>query len=157
MSNSRNNPFALPSIHASDLSTSSRFRRVDFDNEHIKNTISQPFSTHARSNSNRSRLKPIPTQPSLPPIDFDLSSSQRSFRRHGGHTRSILRKQTISSSTSSNTSTDISQRKYGHNRLLSPVSKEFDDTPLGTRSQRLFGGSECFAQIMNELEQQEQK
>ena len=30
-----------------------------------------------------------------------------------------------------------------------------DEIPLGTRSQRLFGGSECFAQIMNELEEQQ--
>ena len=53
-----------------------------------------------------------------------------------------------------NTATDLSQRKT-QNRLLTPSSTSVTDhLPLGTRSQRLFGGSECFAQIMNELEQQ---
>ncbi len=32
-----------------------------------------------------------------------------------------------------------------------------DEIPLGTRSKLLFGGSECFAQIMNELENQNEK
>ena len=68
-----------------------------------------------------------------------------------GQTRSILRKQTSSSSSAA--STEITSRKTG-SRMLTPSSTIIDDVPLGTRSQRLFGGSECFAQIMNELEQQ---
>jgi hypothetical protein len=89
--------------------------------------------------------------PESTPTDFDLSHSQRTFQRHGVHTRSILRKQV--SSSSSVASTDAGSRRT-RGRLLTPASTIIDEIPLGTRSQRLFGGSECFAQIMNELEEQ---
>ncbi|CAF4889323.1 unnamed protein product, partial [Rotaria magnacalcarata] len=69
----------------------------------------------------------------------------------GHHTRSILRKQ--NGSSSSIISTEVDYRRH-RSRILTPVSTTIDEIPLGTRSQRLFGGSECFAQIMNELEQQ---
>jgi hypothetical protein len=151
LSNSRNTNFALPAIHVSDLSTSSRFRRVEFGDEQIKNPIPQLSSSHRQSTLNKTRLKPLSTELShhLPPIDLNLSSSSRTLHQHG-HRRSILRKQ--NSSSSSNT-TDIINRKV-QSRILTPLSKDLGDIPLGTRSQRLFGGSEFFAQIMNELEQQ---
>jgi len=146
---SRHNHLALPPIHVSNLSTSSRFRHVDFDNEQMKNP------TPESSTSNKIGLKSLSTESSnILPIDLDLFSSQRSLRRQGlvaGHTRSILRKQ--NSPTSSNISTEIIDQNL-HNQILTPPSKILDDIPLGTRSRRLFGGSECFAQIMNELEQQ---
>lgn len=93
--------------------------------------------------------------PENTPIDFDLHSSQKNIHRNGlggAHTRSILRKQI--SSCSSIVSTDVDYRK-SRSRILTPASSVIDEIPLGTRSQRLFGGSECFAQIMNELEQQQ--
>jgi hypothetical protein len=157
LSNSRSNHhFLLPPIHVSDSSTSSRFRRVDFNDEKIKNSIPEPSSSHRQSIFNKTQLKPLLTESSnrLPPIDRDLSSSQRTLRRHGlinNHTRSILRKQ--NSSFSSNTSTESTNQKF-QSQILTPLSKDLDDAPLGTRSQRLFGGSEFFAQIMNELEEQ---
>jgi hypothetical protein len=40
---------------------------------------------------------------------------------------------------------------------MTPSSTAVDEIPLGTRSKLLFGGSDCFAQIMNELEQQNEK
>ena len=80
--------------------------------------------------------------------DLDLNSSHN--RRPRARTRSILRKQT--SSCSSEIS-EVSQRR-NRSRVLSPVSTIVDEVPLGTQSQRLFGGSKCFAEIMNELEEQ---
>jgi len=43
--------------------------------------------------------------------------------------------------------------------IVSPFKNyvDVDEIPLGTRSKLLFGGSECFAQIMNELENQNEK
>lgn len=152
-SNSRLNHFVLPSINKSDFSTSSRFRRVDFGGEQTKKSIPEVSLSHWKSISIKTRLKPITTESSNPSLNLDLSSSQRSLRRNGllpGHTRSILRKQP--SISSSNTS-----HPQLHSRVLTPSSTIRDDIPLGTRSQRLFGGSECFAQIMNELEQQKKK
>jgi hypothetical protein len=135
LSISRPNQLVLPPIHVSDLSTSSRFRRVDFDEKKRKKS--------------HSKLKPLSIEPSNP---LPSSSSSSSSRRHafvvGSQTRSILRKQT--SISSSSTLTEIN-----HHQKLTPSSTIINDIPLGTRSQRLFGGSECFAQIMNELEQQE--
>jgi hypothetical protein len=116
----------------------------------------------SRSELNKSRLQTLSPEsfsdnPSLPPIDLNFSSSSKNLRRYGlvnnGHTRSILRKQT--SISPSNTSTDVPNRKL-HRRIVTPSSTFVDTIPLGTRSQRLFGGSECFAQIMNELEQQKE-
>lgn len=95
-----------------------------------------------------------PLESPLPPTEIDLSHSHRSFPRPAaGQTRSILRKQI--SSNSSVASADIAYRSY-RNPLITPASTIVDEIPLGTRSQRLFGGSECFAQIMNELEEQTQ-
>lgn len=68
-------------------------------------------------------------------------------------TRSILRKQTSSSSSAG--SIDGASMKPSRPGLLTPSSALNDEIPLGTKSQRLFGGSECFAQIMNELEEQQ--
>ena len=85
-------------------------------------------------------------------LESDISNSQRSFQKfQPTQTRSILRKQI--SSTSSVASLDIGYRA-NRSRLLTPASTIIDDIPLGTKSQKLFGGSECFAQIMNELEEQ---
>ncbi|CAM4814439.1 unnamed protein product [Rotaria magnacalcarata] len=151
----------LPGTNFSNLSTSSRSRRVDFGYEKAKNSMHNSQSLHPPSKSVKRRtlkkLEPIATEPlsnqKIPVIDND-SSSQRSLRQEGlvaGNLRSILRKQTISSP--SVTSTDVSSRKM-RSRALTPSSTVLDDMPLGTRSRRLFGGSECFAQIMNELEQQ---
>ncbi|CAF4719902.1 unnamed protein product [Rotaria socialis] len=151
----------LPGINFSNLSTSSRSRHVDFGYEKTKNSMHNSRSLHPPSKSVKRRtlkkLEPIATEPlnnqKIPAIDND-SSSQRSLRQDGlvpGNLRSILRKQTISSP--SVTSTDVSSRKM-RSRALTPSSTVLDDMPLGTRSRRLFGGSECFAQIMNELEQQ---
>ncbi|CAF2496631.1 unnamed protein product [Rotaria sp. Silwood2] len=151
----------LPAINAPNLSTSSRFRRVDFGNEQVKNPVSSPPLSRWQSTLMKTRTPPK-LQPLLaesnnnntkPPTDLD-ASPQQSLRRHGfvtGHLRSILRKQV--SSSQSVTSTEVSMRKM-RSQLLTPSSTVLDDIPLGTRSQRLFGGSECFAQIMNELEQQ---
>ena len=151
----------LPGIHFSNLSTSSRSRRVDFGYEKVKNSMHSSRSLHPPSMSVKRRtlkkLEPIATEPlnnQKPPVIDNDSSSQRSLRPDGlvaGKLRSILRKQTILSP--SVTSTDVSSRKM-HSRALTPSSTVLDDMPLGTRSRRLFGGSECFAQIMNELEQQ---
>jgi hypothetical protein len=149
----------LPAIHVSDLSTSSRLRRVDFDNEESRNPIPDSLHSHGRTTLIKTRtltkLKPISTAvDNPPPLDLDLSSSQQSLRRNGlvvSQTRSILRKQP--SLCSSGLSTDVSSRK-ARSRIITPSSTVLDDIPLGTRSQRLFGGSECFAQIMNELEHQ---
>jgi hypothetical protein len=88
------------------------------------------------------------------PPDHELSNAQKNLPQNSlgsGHTRSILRKQT--SLTSSIVSSDVGSRRY-RNRLLTPASTLIDEIPLGTKSQRLFGGSEFFAQIMNELEEQ---
>ena len=134
----------LPIISLVDSSTSSsRSRRVDFDDDQTK--FKAPITK-------RIRLKPIPADlsNSPPASSVNSSASSRNFRRHGlaalGQTRSILRKKdSISSST-------LSQSKTRSSISSSIV----DEIPLGTRSQRLFGGSEYFAQIMNELEEQEQ-
>ena len=152
--NSRHPYFQLPEIHISNASTSSRHRRVDFNDEPLKTPIREPW----RPSFSKTRLKSISTvsstSHSLPPINSNLSSFHRTLRRHGlinnAQTHSILRKQT--STSSSTISTEINNQKR-HSRLLTPLSTNIDRIPLGTRSQRLFGGSECFAQIMNELEQ----
>jgi hypothetical protein len=81
--------------------------------------------------------------------DLDLNNSHHLGARR---TRSILRKQ--ASSCSSEVS-EISMRRI-RSRILTPVSTIIDEMPLGTKSQRLFGGSKCFAEIMNELEEQKQ-
>lgn len=86
------------------------------------------------------------------PTEYDLSSSQRGFPRGApNQTRSILRKQ--NSIVSSVASGDINYRHH-RPRLLTPASTIIDEVPLGTKSRQLFGGSECFAQIMNELQEQ---
>ena len=140
----RNHHSVLPAIHVSDLATSSRSRHVDFNNEQMKS------STSNLSSLNKIRtlpkIQPLSTESSHHPIDLDTSSSHR-------HTRSILRKQTVSS-CSSEISNDIRKNR---SRIITPTSTVVDDIPLGTRSQLLFGGSSCFAQIMNELEQQNNK
>ncbi len=138
----RNHRSVLPAIHVSDLSTSSRSRRVDFDNEQMKTSTSN-FSSLNKIRT-LPKIQPLSTESSHHPIDLDTSSSSHR------HTRSILRKQTISS-CSSEISNDIRKNR---SRVITPTSTVVDDIPLGTRSQLLFGGSSCFAQIMNELEQQ---
>ncbi len=150
LSASKNNQFTLPTIHVSD---SSRSRHVDFDNEQKTKSILKS------SKSNKIKLKQLSTESlnPLPPIDLNSSSSSslRIWRQHGlmaGTARSILRKQN-SLSSSTTTSTEITNQKLSHH-LLIPSSTHVNDIPLGTRSQRLFGGSEYFVQIMNELEQQ---
>ena len=145
----------LPSIQISD--PSSRYRRVDFDDEKSRNVS-------PRSNGSK-RNHPV----KLPSLASDslstFSSENRSIefdalppRRRPGlvavQTRSILRKQ-ATGSLSSVESTDGNFLKPSRARLLTPSSAFIDEIPLGTRSQRLFGGSECFAQIMNELEEQQ--
>ncbi len=147
LSISRNNQFVLPPIHVPDTSTSSRLRRVDFNDEQRKNSLPK------LSTKNKTRLKPLSIErPNpLPPLNLNSSSSSSSRRNGfvaGGQTRSILRKQTSLSSSNASTETI-------HQEKLTPSSTVTDDIPLGTRSQLLFGGSECFAQIMNELEQHE--
>jgi hypothetical protein len=161
----RNKYPVLPAIPSYDPSLSPRSRHVDFDNEQ---RIGKQKSSHRQSAISKARILPKlrPTEressvnnhneitPDGTPIDFDLSSSQKMFHQNGltvRHTRSILRKQT--SSCSSIASIDNSHRR-NRSRLLTPSSTIIDEIPLGTRSQRLFGGSECFAEIMNELEEQ---
>lgn len=90
------------------------------------------------------------TSPESLVTDYDLSISQKSLPRAPLHTRSILRKQT---SQRSSITSDTNTRKT-RSRLVSPNPTIIDEIPLGTKSQRLFGGSECFAQILNELEEQ---
>jgi hypothetical protein len=126
----------LPPIQVSDAS---RPRRVDFDDKKRRKPLQ--------------KLKPIssePAKPLPPPLSLNSSSSSSS-RRHGliagSQTRSILRKQP--SISPSSTSTELTR----HQKLTPSSITTINDTPLGTRSQRLFGGSECFAQILNELEQ----
>lgn len=123
----------LPGISHSDS------RRVDFDDDPVK--FKAPITK-------RIRLKPL-SVPTPPESSVHSSASSRTFRRHGLAVRSILRKK--DSISSSILSTDSSQSK---SRSIAS-STIVDDIPLGTRSQRLFGGSEYFAQIMNELEEQE--
>jgi hypothetical protein len=159
----RNKFTVLPAIQSTDTMISPRSRRVDFDNEQF---VTKPKPSHWKSAVSKVRTLPKlrPTEiessindhpdiitPGSTPVDFDLSISQRTLPRNGTNTRSILRKQT--SSCSSVASTDYSYRKT-RSRLLTPASTIIDEIPLGTRSQRLFGGSECFAEIMNELEEQ---
>lgn len=150
----------LPAINYSNLPISSHSRHVDFDQEHTKYPLNST-SSHSHSKSFKQRLlkklQPL-SKESLndqtnSPLDSDLSFQGTSHKLGlvEGNLRSILRKQT--SSSPSVTSTDNSSRK-NRSRILTPSSTILDDIPLGTRSQRLFGGSECFAQIMNELEQQ---
>ncbi|UJR20600.1 hypothetical protein I4U23_023725 [Adineta vaga] len=150
----RNNQFVLPAIHVSDLSTNSRYRHVDFHSEQAPSRISNPPSTHWRSALVKTRilskLQPLSRKSSNNNSPLDMHSNNFHRGLAAGHTRSILRKQT--SSSSSIASTDITSRKIG-SRILTPSSTIADDVPLGTRSKRLFGGSDCFAQIMNELEQ----
>ncbi|CAF1686429.1 unnamed protein product [Adineta ricciae] len=151
----RNHHFVLPAIHVSDLSTSSRYRHVDFHADQTSRHSPNVPSTHWRSALMKTRviskLQPISRKSSnnSSPLDMHSNTSHRGLTI--GHTRSILRKQTSSSSSAA--STETTSRKTG-SRMLTPSSTIIDDVPLGTRSQRLFGGSECFAQIMNELEQQ---
>lgn len=150
----RNKFPVLPAIQPSNPSLSPHSRRVDFDNE--KRLIQKQKPAHWRSAILKARVLPklrssltessvydpnnITPESTL--VDFDLSTSQKISHRT---TRSILRKQT--SSSSSVASTDISNRKNRRSTII-------DEIPLGTKSQRLFGGSECFAEIMNELEEQ---
>jgi hypothetical protein len=160
----RNKYSVLPAIDTFDQPTSPRSRHVDFDNE-LTNSHSKQKPTHWRSAISKVRvlpkLRPTETESSVngyndatsedTAVDLDLSSSQKSAFRRGlstGQTRSILRKQV--SSCSSVTSTEVGSRR-NRNRIVTPSSTIIDEIPLGTRSQRLFGGSECFAQIMNEL------
>ncbi|CAF1110711.1 unnamed protein product [Rotaria sordida] len=163
----RNKFSVLPAIQTSEHIISPRFRRVDFNNEQ---SIEGQKPSRWRSTILKTRILPKlrPSEiessidnrhditPETTPIDLDLLSSQKTLQQHSGlpgsyHTRSILRKQT--SSCSSVASTEIDNRRY-RSKILTPASTIIDEIPLGTRSQRLFGGSECFAQIMNELEQQ---
>lgn len=144
----------LPQIQVSDSSaSSSRFRKVDFDRERMENkNPASPSLSQWRTAMTKTRLKPLDS--SNTSFDLDSSLTTQNLRRLA-RTRSILRKQ--NSSSSMNTANEISQRK-SNNRVLSPLSTTvIDEVPLGTRSQRLFGGSECFAQIMNELEQQKKR
>lgn len=93
------------------------------------------------------------TSPDSALTDLELFSSQKTFQRTNAapsHTRSILRKQT--SQCSSITSETMTRKT--RSRIVSPNSAIIDEIPLGTKSQRLFGGSECFAEILNELEEQ---
>lgn len=156
----RPNYSVLPGINSSSSSTSSRLRRVDFDNEHVKNPIADSIPSKQKLSSMKTRkvtkLQPLPIEP----LDDETQTSsnldffQANIRREGfvaGNLRSILRKQR--STSTSVASTEISNRKT-RSRVLTPSSTVIDNIPLGTRSRRLFGGSECFAQIMNELEQQ---
>ncbi|CAF0866589.1 unnamed protein product [Rotaria sp. Silwood1] len=166
----RNKFSVLPAIQSSERETSPRFRRVDFNNEKSNSqSIGKEKSSHWRSAILKARIlpkiRPLDTESSIDnrhditpeptSIDLDLSSSQKTLHQHSlagsHHTRSILRKQI--SSCSSVVSTEVDSRRY-RSRILTPTSTVIDEIPLGTRSQRLFGGSECFAQIMNELEQQ---
>lgn len=139
---SHSNQFVLPPIYVTDTSTNrSRQRKVDFGSEQVNNI-----------RPTKHRLKPLDTPKSSSDLDSSLTSQNL---RRTTRTRSILRKQ--DSSSSMNTSIDISQRKTNTQILTSASTVITDEVPLGTRSQRLFGGSECFAQIMNELEQQQQR
>ena len=147
VSYSRSNQSGLPSIYVTDTTaSSSRHRKVDFGREQVRNIRRMP----SQSPANKPRLKPMDSFNSS--IDLDASLTSQNLRRTT-RTRSILRKQ--NSSSSMNTSTDISQRKGTNQNLTPPSTIITDGIPLGTRSQRLFGGSECFAQIMNELEHQQ--
>ena len=164
----RNKYSVLPAIHHSNHVTSPRSRRVDFNNE--KQFVEKQTGSRWQSVTFKARLLPKlrPIEPEVSnniyeptpgntPAELDLSSSQKNLHRNsltGPHTRSILRKQ--ASSDSSIASTEFDTRK-NRNPVLSPVSTSIDEAPLGTRSQRLFGGSEYFAEIMNELEQQSQQ
>lgn len=166
----RNKFSVLPAIQSSQPSTSPRSRRVDFNNEQLTSqTIEKQKSSHWRSSLLKTRVLPKlrrsetesstnnnhDTAPETPSADLDLLNYQKTHHHNvlssSHHTRSILRKQI--SSSSSVASTEIDSRPH-RNRILTPISTAIDEVPLGTRSQRLFGGSECFAQIMNELEQQ---
>ncbi|CAF2510239.1 unnamed protein product [Rotaria sp. Silwood2] len=166
----RNKFSVLPAIQSSEHITSPRYRRVDFNNERSNSQFMEKEKpSHWRSAILKARilpkLRPSETDSSIDnhhnitpestPIDLDLSSSQKTLHQHGltssHNTRSILRKQI--SSCSSVISTEVDSRRY-RSRILTPTSTILDEIPLGTRSQRLFGGSECFAEIMNELEQQ---
>ena len=154
-----NNHSFLPTIYSSELSTPSRFRRVDFNHQRHKNSISNSSSSTWQSSLIKKRslkklqltsTETLPDTDRTQPINFDLSSQQNSYRNRliTGNLRPILRK-TIHSSpiTDNNSEKDSGQMSI-------PSSAISDDVPLGTKSQRLFGGSECFAEIMNELEQQ---
>ncbi|UJR29120.1 hypothetical protein I4U23_010334 [Adineta vaga] len=158
---------ALPSVHPSEPGVSPRARRVDFDNEQ---TITKQKSSQNRSILNRKSVLPKirvnETDSTISinneqsdveldnvPSDLDQFNFNRNNRRNSaaiGQTRSILRKQTITNV--SDVSLDVNNRRNRH-RLSSPPSTLIDEIPLGTKSQRLFGGSEYFAQILNELEE----
>ena len=170
----RQRPRVLPTIHISDASrSSSTLHRSDFDRENAKDPVnhhpstkSQQHSSHGESTDNRTQTLPKVSRLSRglsqhvsndvnAVANVDTSSSHRNQRRHGfvaGHARSILRKQ--ASTSCSTESTDAEGRKM-HGRLLTSSSTLAGDVPMGTRSQRLFGGSEYFVQILNELEQQQ--
>ncbi|CAF0855219.1 unnamed protein product [Adineta ricciae] len=158
----------LPSIHPSEQAASSRARRVDFDNEY--STVKPKSSQQRLALSRKSvlpKIRPLESDSAIsftneqsdveldyPPVDFETSYPNRNLHRNtivAGQTRSILRKQT--SANISDVSLDVNTRKQRH-RLLTPTSTSIDEIPLGTKSQRLFGGSAYFAQIMNELEEQ---
>jgi hypothetical protein len=85
--------------------------------------------------------------------DYNSLSWQHGSRRNGlvaEHARSMFPK--TKSSNSSMTSTDGVRTRHYRDLLFARSSKINDNMPLGTRSQRLFGGSEYFAEILNELE-----
>ncbi|CAF1219259.1 unnamed protein product [Adineta steineri] len=167
----RNKYSVLPSIHPSDTALSPRSRRVDFDYEQTNTHSTGKQKTLPRRSAiaktrNLPKLRPTETESTViindqndivlesTPLDTDLSNSHKNLRRNSimtGQTRSILRKQP--GTTPSNISADVLSRKY-RQRVSTPTSTLIDETPLGTKSQRLFGGSEFFAQIMNELEEQ---
>ena len=170
----RNNYSLLPSIHVSDSSSGSRLRHVDFDKDKPRNILPhhptiQSHSQHSShpSGSRGSKRSALLKNSSLASessstfstdnrsLDFDYASSQNSVRRPGfvnGQGRSMIRK--LINGSPSFTPNDNLQKRT-RTKLLTPTSAILDDVPLGTRSQRLFGGSECFAQIMNELEEQQ--
>ena len=154
----RNRFSVLPTIPSTDPSLSPRSRRVDFDHEQ---SYSKPKS-HWRTAVPKTRVLPKlrtdssvinddRTSPESAITDYDLSNSQKSLPRAPAvHTRSILRKQ-ISQRSSITSETNTRKTR---SRIVSPNSTIIDEIPLGTKSQRLFGGSECFAEILNELEEQ---
>jgi hypothetical protein len=159
----RNKFSVLPSIPTSDPSLSPRSRHVDFNNEQ---STEKQNSSHWRSAMLKTRILPKlrpnetelsvvnnnddDTTPEMTLHDLDLNNSHNLGTRR---TRSILRKQAASSCSSE--LSEISMRRI-RSRILTPVSSIIDEIPLGTKSQRLFGGSKCFAEIMNELEEQKQ-
>ena len=173
LSSKRQRSRRLPTIHVSEASrSSSNLHRVDFDNEHAKEPVSHyPSarghpSSHTESTGNRTQTLPKVSHLSREVsqhvshdvnslLHLNATSSHQNQRRHGfvaGHAKSILRKQASTSCPTESTDAE-GQRILG--RFLASSSILAGDVPMGTRSQRLFGGSEYFVQILNELEQQQ--